>query len=133
MNDGQLGSAVALAVGGIVLALGGLLMIWLARRSHSGRIPPNQLVGVRTALTLSSAEAWYPAQRASARSTAIGGAGAIISGILVTTVGFWGLGPDATFSLAAILTLGGAAWTIGWALAAAAAGQNAARAAVDPS
>lgn len=133
MNDGELGSAVALAVVGIVMVLAGALMVWLARRSRLGRLPRNQIAGVRTRLTLSSDEAWYPAQRAAARGTTVGGWGAIVAGALVATLGFWRLGTDATFVATAILTLGGAAWMIGWALAGASAAQRAARAALDTS
>ncbi|QJW35120.1 SdpI family protein [Cellulosimicrobium protaetiae] len=48
----------------LVLAGAGILLVWCARATASGRIGRNQLAGIRTATTLASDEAWRTAHRA---------------------------------------------------------------------
>jgi hypothetical protein len=43
---------------GVVLLVAGIALIVLARRSRDGRVPRNQLAGIRTGLTLSSDTVW---------------------------------------------------------------------------
>ncbi|MGW6266069.1 SdpI family protein [Cellulosimicrobium funkei] len=48
----------------LVLAGAGLLLVWCARATASGRIGRNQVAGIRTATTLASDDAWRTAHRA---------------------------------------------------------------------
>ena len=127
MSGAELVSVVAPIALGIVLILGGLLMVLLARRSKVGNLKPNHIAGVRTKLTLSSDTAWYAGQRAAGSSTTVGGWGGIVAGILVPTVVFWGLEADATTVTTVCVGLGGAAWILVWSLAGTSAAQRAAR------
>ncbi|MGB2556453.1 MULTISPECIES: SdpI family protein [Cellulosimicrobium] len=47
----------------LVLAGAGLLLVWCARATASGRIGRNQVAGIRTATTLASDDAWRTAHR----------------------------------------------------------------------
>lgn len=66
---------------GLTLAAGGAVIVWTARAGASGRLRRNELVGIRTAATLASDEAWAAAHRAGARRTEIGGWCAIATGV----------------------------------------------------
>ncbi len=127
MSGADLVLVVAPIAIGIVLVLGGLLMVQLARKSKVGKLKPNHIAGVRTTLSLSSDTAWYAAQRAAARSTTIAAWGGIVAGALVPTVVFWGLEADTTTVMTATIGLGGAAWILVWSLAGTSAAQRAAR------
>ncbi|WP_435737828.1 SdpI family protein [Cellulosimicrobium sp. PMB13] len=48
----------------LVLAGAGILLVWCARATASGRVGRNQVAGIRTATTLASDEAWQTAHRA---------------------------------------------------------------------
>ncbi|WP_454042166.1 SdpI family protein [Cellulosimicrobium sp. Marseille-Q8652] len=48
----------------LVLAGAGILLVWCARATASGRIGRNQVAGIRTATTLASDDAWRTAHRA---------------------------------------------------------------------
>ena len=48
----------------LVLAGAGVLLVWCARATASGRLGRNQLAGIRTATTLASDDAWRTAHRA---------------------------------------------------------------------
>jgi hypothetical protein len=111
----------------VVLLLAGVALIVLARRSRDGRIPRNQLAGVRTGLTLSSDTAWYPAQRASAKATEIGAWGSVVGAVLVVVAAIL---PISSNAATAAITLTAAVWMLGWVIVGAARGQRAARAAV---
>ncbi len=55
------------------LAVGGAVLVWVARAGASGRLRRNELVGIRTQASLASDEAWAAAHRAGARWTEVGG------------------------------------------------------------
>lgn len=118
-------SALSVAV---VLLLAGVALIVLARRSRDGRVPRNQLAGVRTGLTLSSDTAWYAAQRAAAPATEVGAWGSIVGGVLVLAVGIL---PMTLPVVTPAIVLATAAWLLGWVIGGAARGQRAAREAMD--
>ncbi|WP_251153012.1 SdpI family protein [Cellulosimicrobium sp. Marseille-Q4280] len=48
----------------LVLAGAGILLVWCARATASGRVGRNQVAGIRTATTLASDDAWRTAHRA---------------------------------------------------------------------
>ena len=123
--------ALALIATGGVLVGAGLLIIWLARRGAEGTLKRNPIAGVRTSLTLSSDEAWYSAQRAAAPRTRIAGLGAVIGGAATAGLGLLGLSLDTTMVACAILALMSSVWLIAWVIAGGAAGERAARDAVD--
>ncbi|WP_052460940.1 SdpI family protein [Microbacterium gorillae] len=117
--------------GAIVIGVGALLMLWLARRSAAGTLPRNQLAGIRTPLTLSSDEAWYPAQAAAApatRTAALGGligsVAALVASVIVLVLGAEGIVPGL---LCAGLLLAATAWLLVFVLIGAAAVLRAAR------
>ena len=120
-------AVIVLPLIGLVLVAAGVLMVWLARKSLRDDLARNEVAGVRTRLTLSSDAAWYPAQRAAARRTAIGGSGAIVAGVLMPFALLLRLQFDPTMVVAACVVVVGAAWMIGWALAGTSAAQRAAR------
>ncbi|CDK01588.1 putative Predicted integral membrane protein [Microbacterium sp. C448] len=130
MNSNEVGSVVLVVIG-VVMVSAGVLMIWLGRKSRNGTLNRNHIAGVRTGLTLSSDVAWYPAQRAAARSTGIAGWGSIVTGATTVALSLFSLPFSTRMLLALCLTLGGAAWLLGWAIAGAFAAQRAARDAVD--
>lgn len=128
--DGGASNALALILLpliGLILVAAGVVMVWLARKSLRDNLARNEVAGVRTRLTLSSDAAWYPAQRAAARRTAIGGVGAIAAGVLTPFALLLRLPFDPTMVVAACVVVVGAAWMIGWALAGTSAAQRAAR------
>jgi threonine/homoserine/homoserine lactone efflux protein len=49
---------------GVIVALGGLLLIWVAIRMWQGRLPRNSIAGVRTPTTMRSSEAFDIANKA---------------------------------------------------------------------
>lgn len=67
----------------VTMVAAGVVMLWLARATASGRLGRNQLAGVRTAATLRSDEAWLAGHRAAERPTKIGGWCAIASSLSV--------------------------------------------------
>ncbi len=122
MTDGH----APVLVAALALSLCGVLVIWLARRGGTGRLPRNHLAGVRTSLTLSSDIAWNAAHRASARAMTIAGWGPIVSGPVAVLLIVVGPPTDATAIAAAVLLLAGAVWLVAWSLGAAAQAQRAA-------
>ena len=61
------------AVLAVVMTLSGVLMIWMARATASGRLGRNHISGIRTPATLASDEAWLAAHRRARRSNEVGG------------------------------------------------------------
>ncbi|KRA23685.1 hypothetical protein ASD65_04025 [Microbacterium sp. Root61] len=129
--DDSTAATLSLTFTGLVLAAVGVLMLWLARRSRQGRLPRNQLAGVRTTATLASDAAWFAGQAASAGHTATAGWGTLIGGLAVTAVALLTLPYEVAMTIYTVLTLGTAAWLLGWAIAGGAAGQRAAQAVLD--
>ncbi|MEL0625752.1 SdpI family protein [Salinibacterium amurskyense] len=123
---------------GSFLMLAGWLLLWLARRSGQGLLKRNPIAGVRTALTLSSDAAWYPAQRAAAPKTRVAAWGTFVGGAALVALGLLGLLLGANMLaymvvyvvVFAVLSLGSAGWLLVWVLAGAGDAQRAARDAV---
>lgn len=67
----------------LVMVGAGVMVIWTARAAASGRLRRNMLVGIRTATTLASDEAWLAAHRRAERSTVAAGVSSVIAGLLV--------------------------------------------------
>ena len=122
----------SLIAGGVLIGMGALIL-WLARKGELGTLKRNPVVGVRTALTMSSDSVWYPAQRAAVPKTRVAGWGSVVGGVAAATLGLWPLAVDTSVFILLILIFGSAAWFMAWALAAAASAQRAAVAAVNNS
>ena len=115
MSEEILGRAII----AIVLLSGGILALWLARATATGKITRNELAGIRTPATMASDRAWLAAHRAAEPPTRIGGWCAIVSVIpafLPVPLGF-----------AVISVLAGAVAMVAFALYGAAVGSRAAR------
>ncbi|MGZ0710902.1 SdpI family protein (plasmid) [Coraliomargarita sp. W4R53] len=125
------GAQIPILVAAVALCASGVLAVWLARRGRDGRLPRNQVAGVRTSLTLSSDTAWHAAHRASAHATAIAGCGPIVAGATVGVLILVAAPTETTAIIAAGLLLTGAAWLIVWSLVGAARAQRAAQMSTD--
>ncbi len=64
----------------IALLGGGILMVWLAGATASGRVKRNSLVGIRTPRTMRSDETWAAAHHRAKGSTRAAGAVSIAGG-----------------------------------------------------
>ncbi|WP_203581479.1 SdpI family protein [Microbacterium hibisci] len=126
----SLAMSAAILVTAVVLVGAGALMLWLARRGADGTLARNQLVGVRTALTLSSDAAWHAGQRAAAPRITVAGWGAIGGGVALVVLALVALPFQVAMTAYCLLAFGSAAWLLAWVVAAAAPAQRAARAAV---
>ena len=129
MSDAFLFSPASFLTGGF-LVLAGLLFLWLARRSGRGLLKRNPIAGVRTALTLSSDAAWYPAQRAAAPKTRVAAWGPLAGGAALVALGLLSMLFGASVVVYVVLTFGSAGWLLGWVLAGAGDAQRAVRDAV---
>ncbi len=118
---------LAFLLTGGVLIMAGVLLLWLVRRSERGLLKRNPIAGVRTTLTLSSDNAWYPAQRAASPKTRVAAWGALIGGSAMVALGPWNLPFDTNTVIYMILALGSVGWLLGWVLAGAGDAQRAAR------
>jgi uncharacterized membrane protein len=74
-------SEVAMIVGGVVLLLAGLLVVWLAIRSWQGRLSRNYIAGVRTPSTMRSDEAFRIANKVAAPFSLVGGVLLAVTGV----------------------------------------------------
>ena len=76
---------------GVIIALVGLLVIWVAIRMWQGRLPRNSIAGVRTRATMRSSEAFYTANKAAAPLAVTAGvfltAGGLAAAILADSEG----------------------------------------------
>lgn len=72
-----------LGVLALVLLASGLLVIWVATATASGRIGRNAFAGIRTGSTLASDEAWLAAHRRTKRPTILAGLLLIVCALLV--------------------------------------------------
>lgn len=68
----------AVLVGAVLVALFGVLLVWLARACRRGTFPRQALVGYRTPTTLRDDAAWVAVHRAWAPCVLIAGVGALI-------------------------------------------------------
>jgi uncharacterized membrane protein len=71
---------------GVTLALSGLALLIVGKLSSDERLPRNRHVGVRTASTMATDEAWRAAQRAAGPSIFWAGAGSLAIGIVLATL-----------------------------------------------
>ncbi|BCJ70259.1 SdpI family protein [Polymorphospora rubra] len=74
---------VAKVILAVVMALSGALIVWAARATASGRLGRNEAVGIRTASTLSSDQAWLAAHRAARSVTEAAGWSAVATAVVV--------------------------------------------------
>lgn len=102
-----------------------VLAFWTARRGAAGTLPRNDVIGIRTATTRASDEAWAAAHRAGAADLRRSGFGAAATAVL----------PWAAVTLPepvrepaiAVVVLAGVAVLIGFTVRAGVVGQRAAR------
>ena len=66
---------------GILATLGGLVVIGAALRGRAGALSLGHWLGMRTAASVSSEEAWNAMQRAGAPYAIVGGAGLLVAGL----------------------------------------------------
>lgn len=66
----------------VVLVASGILLIWMALATASGRLKRNHFAGIRTPSTMASDAAWLAAHRRTQKSTVIGGTAMIVSGLV---------------------------------------------------
>lgn len=66
----------------VVMAGSGLLLVWMARATASGRLGRNMVAGIRIPSTMASDEAWLAAHRRAERPTVVAGVAALASGVL---------------------------------------------------
>ncbi|MGQ2915811.1 SdpI family protein [Microbacterium aurantiacum] len=118
----------AMLVTVVGLGAAGVALVILARRSRDGRLPRNQIAGIRTALTLSSDAAWYAAQRASASANEIAGWGTLIGAAVLVAIVAAPLPSGVALPTTVVVVLGTGAWMLVWVLIGAARGQRAAHA-----
>jgi uncharacterized membrane protein len=95
---------------GVIIALGGLLLIWVAIRMWQGRLPRNSIAGVRTPTTMRSSEAFDIANKAAAPLAVAAGvfltAGGLAAAILADDEGATAL-LAGTLACAALAIVGG--------------------------
>lgn len=72
---------------GVVVAVAGVVYLAVAHLAAHRRLRPNRWVGVRTAETEASEEAWYAGQAASVGARRIAGLGAVVLGLLMGWLG----------------------------------------------
>jgi len=84
----------------VVMAGSGLLLVWMARATASGRLGRNMIAGIRIPSTMASDEAWLAAHRRAERPTVLAGVAGIASGVLA------GILPLAAPVLVAIVLVG---------------------------
>ncbi|MCX6503499.1 MAG: SdpI family protein [Microbacterium sp.] len=65
----------------VVMAGAGMLLLWMARATASGRLKRNQFAGIRIPSTLASDEAWLAAHVRAKRPTEFAGWAAIATGL----------------------------------------------------
>lgn len=67
----------------VVMAAGGVLLIWQGWAAASGRLKRNAVAGIRTASTMASDEAWLAAHRRAKTPTVVAGAVSIAAALVV--------------------------------------------------
>ena len=66
----------------VVMAGSGLLLVWMARATASGRLGRNMIAGIRIPSTMASDEAWLAAHRRAERPTTVAGVAGIVGGLV---------------------------------------------------
>ncbi|WP_243226802.1 SdpI family protein [Microbacterium sp. CIAB417] len=78
-----MGEDLAVRIVLLVLMVGaGILIIWMARATASGRLMRNAVAGIRVPSTMASEEAWLAAHIRAKRPTTFGGVASIASGLV---------------------------------------------------
>ena len=97
-------------VGGVILALAGLVVIGVAIRGWQGRLPRNFVAGVRTPATMRSDEAFQIANKVAAPLAVAGGAVMVAGGVVGAVLPGRAGGPTvlATVLVAVVLIVIGA-------------------------
>jgi uncharacterized membrane protein len=97
-------------VGGVILALAGLVVIGVAVRGWQGRLARNFVAGVRTPATMRSDEAFRAANKVAAPLSATGGAVMFVGGVASAALPIRAGGPAvlATAGVAVVLIVIGA-------------------------
>lgn len=103
----------------IALIVSGALVMLVGQLARHGRLPRNDLVGVRTARIMRSADSWSTAHRVAGPYLVVAGAGMLPAGIAILVV--------RSDSAVAIAALGGAAWLLVFVLLGARLGDRAIR------
>ena len=133
MTGDQIEMLVPAVTGVVIMGGAGWLICIMAARGANGKLRRNPLMGIRTAATQASDEAWAAAHIASEKQTRMGGVGAIVAGLLSSAIALLGVFGIASADVAAPFSAGavlaGAAWLVAWALRATVVGNRAARAA----
>jgi uncharacterized membrane protein len=104
------GREVAVIVGGVIVALAGMVVIGVAVLGWKGRLPRNFVAGVRTPGTMRSDEAFRIANKVAAPLAVAGGAVLVAGGIAGAAMPVRAGGPTvlATVGVAVVLILIGA-------------------------
>lgn len=110
-------------IGGGMIFLSGLLVMWLAGRMAAGRFKRNKWAGIRTPSTMKSDEAWAVAHEAGAPLLSIGGTIGAAGGLTSLTAALMGAGDGLVFGL----IMGGALGMAAFAIAGTVKGARAAR------
>lgn len=76
--DSDLGVRIVLLV---VMTGSGILLIWMARATASGRLKRNAIAGIRTPRTMVSDEAWLAAHVRAKRATTLAGIASVATGL----------------------------------------------------
>lgn len=113
---------------GVVLVMVGFLTLEMARRCRDGRIGPSRFVGIRTAATRSSPDAWRVAHEAGFpmlrnAAVALAGTGVASVGVAVIVAPF---DSDAAAIAGTVATLLGVVAIVGCSITAAVRGHRAA-------
>ena len=64
----------------VVMAGSGLLLVWMARATASGRLGRNMIAGIRIPSTMASDEAWLAAHRRAERPMVLAGVAGTVGG-----------------------------------------------------
>lgn len=103
----------------IVMVGSGVLLIWMARATASGRLKRNSIAGIRIPSTMASEEAWLAAHVRAVRPT-------VIAGVVSIAIGLFALLPVSAPALATGV-IAGCVVMLGFVLYGARVGSQAAR------
>lgn len=74
------GDTVGRIIVGVVMIAAGVLVIWLARATASGRVGRNDIAGIRTPSTMATDDAWLAAHVRAKRPTIYAGIASFATG-----------------------------------------------------
>lgn len=87
------------------LLAAGVLIVWTAYRAHRETLPRNFWIGIRTAATLRSDDAWRAGHAAAAVPLSVGGIGLIVAAAAAVFAGE---------EHAVVAAMAGCAWVVVW-------------------